>query len=73
MRIEELLRKYPNQWGLVASEYIIRVQRDDNGELEVYVRPSDRGGETENFIVRDNTFFPLGYTDTDRAPKKPIV
>lgn len=73
MRIEELIRKYPSKWGLLFSEYIIKVQRDENGELEVYVRPSDRDGETENFIIKDNIFFPRGFTDTDHAPKTPIV
>ena len=61
MRIEELLRKNANQYGLIGSEYIIRVQNDKEGELEVYVRPADRNGDTENFIVKDNIFFSKNY------------
>ena len=61
MRIEQLLRENASQYGLIGSEFIIRVQNDINGELEVYVRPSDRNGDTENFIVKDNIFFSKNY------------
>jgi len=59
MRIEEMIRKNANEWGVVASEYIIRVQ-DDKGidGLKIYVRPSDRNGDTINYIVKDNILFP---------------
>jgi hypothetical protein len=61
MRIEELIRKNANEYGLIGSEYIIRVQNNKDDELEVYVRPSDRNGDTENFIIKDNIFFSLNY------------
>ena len=61
MRIEELIRKNANKYGLIGSEYIIRVQNNKDDELEVYVRPSDRNGDTENFIIKDNIFFSLNY------------
>jgi hypothetical protein len=59
MRIEEMIRKNANEWGVVDSEYIIRVQQDKGSEgLKVYVRPSDRSGDTINYIVKDNILFP---------------
>lgn len=61
MRIEELIRKNANEYGLIGSEYIIRVQNNKDDELEVYVRPSDRNGDTEKFIIKDNIFFSLNY------------
>ena len=63
MRIEELIRRNANQYSLIGSEFIIRVQNDKDGELEVYVRPSDRNGDTENFIVKDNIFFSKNYIE----------
>jgi len=53
--IESTIRKDANEWGVVFSEYIINVQEDlgDDG-LRVYIRPSDRGGDTVDFIIKDN-------------------
>jgi len=53
--IEKTIRKDANEWGVLSSEYIIRVQ-EDLGEdgLRVYIRPSDRGGDTIDFIIKGN-------------------
>lgn len=59
MRIEELIRKNTNTWGVVGSEYIIRVLSDNNGELRVYVRPYNIDGEAKNYIVKDNILYPI--------------
>ncbi len=53
MTLEEMLRTNANEWGVVASEYIVRVQRDLNEDgLQIYIRPSDRGGDTLDLIVK---------------------
>ena len=57
MTIEQSIRKDANQWGVVGSEYILRVQEDMDGGLKVYLRPSDRGGTTTDFIISGNDIF----------------
>lgn len=57
MTIEQSIRKDANQWGVVGSEYILRVQDDMDGGLKVYLRPSDRGGTTLDFIISGNDIF----------------
>jgi hypothetical protein len=59
MRIEEQIRKNTNTWGVVGSEYIIRVLSDNNGELRIYVRPYNIDGETKDYIVKDNILYPI--------------
>jgi len=63
MTLEDLIRKFPNEWGLVASEYIIRVQDDDGGRLHVYVRASDRNSETTDFTIKGNELTELFSTE----------
>jgi len=62
MTLEELIRECANEWGVVASEYIIRVQSDDEKGLHIYVRPSDRSGHTVDFIVNGNHLIELFNT-----------
>lgn len=54
--IEQFLRNNKNKYGLIDSEFILRIQNEnkDTGEIEFYIRPSDRDGETYDFIVRGN-------------------
>lgn len=57
MTIEETIRKDANQWGVVGSEYILRVQGDLDNGLKVYLRPSDRGGTTTDFVISGNDIY----------------
>jgi hypothetical protein len=52
--LEELIRKYPNKFGVVGSEYIIKVLEEKGNVLHVYIRPSDRDGETLDFWIKGN-------------------
>ena len=62
MTLEELIRECQNEWGLVGSEYIIRVQDDEDGRLHIYARPSDRSGHTVDFTVNGNELTELFNT-----------
>jgi len=61
MRIEELIRNNANQFGVIGSEYIIRVLNEKDGTLHIYIRPYDRNGDTGDFLVQDNLLFPIKY------------
>ncbi len=51
---QQIIENNPNIFGLIGSEYIVRViQKTQNG-IECYIRPSDRDGETINFIIKGN-------------------
>lgn len=54
--LEQMIRDNCDSWGVEASEYIVRVQRDlgEKG-LQIYIRPSNRNGETFDLIVDGNT------------------
>lgn len=54
--IEQFLRNNKNKYGLVDSEFILRIKSEnkDTGEIEFYIRPSNRDGETYDFTVKDN-------------------
>ncbi len=52
--LEDVLVKNANTYGLEGSEYIIRIQNITSEGIEFYVRPSDRDGETVNFIIKGN-------------------
>ena len=54
--IEKFLRDNKNKYGLIGSEYTLRIQNEnkDTGDIEFYIRPSDRDGETYDFIVKGN-------------------
>lgn len=55
MTLEEVIRKNAYKFsGLSGSEYIIRIQNDVDGVIYFYVRPSDRDGDTVNFVLKDN-------------------
>lgn len=68
MRIEEFLRKNGKKYNL----RVINIEGDEL-RIEVQTLKWDGDGSTEEFIVKDNLFFPLGYADTNNAPKKPIT
>ena len=57
--LEEMIRRYPDQYGLWGSEYILRVHEIIDGRLHIYVRPSDRNGETLDFWIDGNTLTPI--------------
>jgi len=57
--LEDIIRDNALVWEgkkfVESSEYIISVQQDwkENG-LRVYIRPSDRGGDTVDFVIKEN-------------------
>ena len=57
--LEEMLRRDANSYGVVGSEYILRVLDDVDERLHIYVRPSDRNGTTLDFWVKKNNLTPL--------------
>ena len=59
MRVEEMIRENANEFGVVGSEYIMKVIEEKDGILHVYIRPSDRDGYTSDFLVKDNILFPI--------------
>lgn len=52
--LEQIIRDNAEEWGVMASEYILRVQLDTDDGLEVYIRPNNRSGETRDFIIKGN-------------------
>lgn len=62
--VEQAIRDSANEWGVVASEYIVRVQfdRGDKG-LRVYLRPSDRSGDTIDFDIKDNNIKTINWDE----------
>lgn len=53
--LEKVLRQNAASFGLVGSEFVVRVQHDLGDEgLVFYVRPQDRDGQTIEFIVSGN-------------------
>ncbi len=52
--LEEMIRKYPDQFGLWGSEYILKVHEIKDGRIHIYIRPSNRDGETIDFWVDGN-------------------
>lgn len=53
--LEQLLRDNTFKESLDGSEFILRVQQEnEDGSLEFYVRPSDRDGDTVNYTVKGN-------------------
>lgn len=64
MTFEELLKKYPNEWGIVGSEYIIKVLEEENEILHIYIRPYNRNGSTLNFYVVRNKLIPIKTKNT---------
>jgi hypothetical protein len=64
MTFEELLKKYPNEWGIIGSEYIIKVLEEENEILRIYIRPYNRNGSTLNFYVVRNKLIPIKTKNT---------
>jgi len=54
MNLEEMIKKFPNECGLWGSEYILRVHEIKDGRIHIYIRPSDRNGETIDFWIDGN-------------------
>ncbi len=52
--LQQVIEDNKNIFGLNSSEYIIRVVNVNEYGIEVYIRPSDRAGETINFIINGN-------------------
>jgi len=52
--LEQIIRENAEEFGVVTSEYIIRVQDDTDEGLEIYIRPSNRNGDTRDFIIKGN-------------------
>lgn len=52
--LEQIIIDNQHNFGLEGSEYIIRVFQKRKDGIECYIRPSDRSGETINFIIKDN-------------------
>ncbi len=57
--LEEMLRRDANQYGVVGSEFILRVHQEVDGRLHIYVRPSDRSGTTLDFWLDGNNLTPI--------------
>ena len=54
-----MLRRDANQYGVVGSEFILRVHQEIEGRLHIYVRPSDRSGTTLDFWLDGNELTPI--------------
>ena len=53
--LEKVIRENTASFGLVGSEFVVRVQHDLGDEgLVFYIRPQDRDGQTVEFIVKGN-------------------
>lgn len=57
--LEQMLRRDANQYGVVGSEFILRVHQEVDGRLHIYVRPSDRSGTTLDFWLDGNKLTPI--------------
>ena len=60
LTLEEMIRKFPKEHGLWGSEYILKVTNIKDGRLHIYIRPSDRNGETLDYWLDGNVLTPLG-------------
>lgn len=59
MRVEEFLRQNGNIWGIVGSEYIIKILEEKDGMIHICIRPFNIDGETKHFLVKDNILYPI--------------
>ena len=64
MKIEELIRKNTNVYGLEKSEYIIKVIDEKDGMVHVTVRPFKVDGDAKEYMVKDNIFYPIESNTT---------
>lgn len=59
MTLEDALRNSPNMFGLIGSQYTLRISEEKNGYLHIYIHPYDRNGDTMDFWVDGNKLIPL--------------
>ena len=64
MRIEELIRKNTSVYGVVKSEYIIKVIDEKDGIIHVTVRPFKVDGDAKEYMVKDNMFYSIESNTT---------
>ncbi len=53
--LEKVLTDDAESFGLLGSEYILRIQNVTPEGIEFYVRPYNRNGQTINFVIKGNT------------------
>jgi len=59
--LEQVIRDNAEEFGVISSEFIVRVQNDTNEGLEVYIRPNNRNGDTHDFIIKNNSIVDNPY------------
>lgn len=52
--LQQIIEDNASLFGLPGSEYVIRVSKKDKIGIHCYIRPSNRDGETVNFIINGN-------------------
>jgi len=60
LTLEDMIRRFPNEYGVLGSEFILRVTNIKDNRLHIYIRPSDRNGETLDYWLDGNVLTPLG-------------
>jgi len=59
MTLEELIRKYPDENGLIGSKYIIEVIKEKNEILRINIRPLNKNDDELNFCIARNKLIPI--------------
>ena len=58
-KLEQALRDNASVHGIAGSEFVLKITRDNGSNLEIYVRPSNRDGETKDYFLVGNRLLPI--------------